>query len=175
LNKKELPQIERVVLIGYRCAGKTTVGKNLSRELQWKYISTDELIVAKSGKPITLFVNKFGWEKFRHLEHEVINQLAGESNCIIDCGGGVVEDSESMEVLNRSALVVWIDANPDDFKWRLSKGKDRPLLSEANLESDFTRHYQKRLPLYKKYSQLYFNTSEKNVIEICRDILSGLS
>lgn len=175
MNKKELPQINRIVLIGYRGAGKTTVGKNLSHQLRWKYISTDELIVAKGDKPITLFVEKFGWEKFRCLEHEVIDQLVGEINCIIDCGGGVVEDSEGMEVLSRNALVVWIDANPDDLKLRLSQNEDRPLLSEVDLESDFARHYQKRLPLYKKYSQLYFNTSEKRPNEICRDILSRLS
>jgi shikimate kinase len=175
LNKRELTPINRIVLIGYRGAGKTTVGKNLSCLLQWKYISTDELIIKKSGKPITLFVKKFGWEKFRRLEHEVINQLVGANNCIIDCGGGVVEDSESMEALNRNALVVWIDATLDDLKLRLSKGKDRPLLSGVDLESDFARHYQKRGPLYKKYSQLYFNTSEKNINEICRDILSRLS
>jgi len=175
LNKKETHQIRRVVLIGYRGAGKTTVGKRLSEILEWKYISTDEMIVGKSGEPIARFVERFGWKEFRNLEHEAVYQLKAENECVIDCGGGVVEDEGNLTVLKHRALVVWIDAPLEIIKSRLSKVEDRPPLSEIDLISDLEKHYRRRLPLYKKYSDLKLNSSKKTVEEICREIISRLS
>lgn len=175
MNKAEKYQIRRLVLIGYRGAGKTTVGKQLSEILGWKYISTDEMIIRKSGASIVSFVEKYGWKEFRNLEHEVIRQLEGETTCVIDCGGGVVEDGENMAMLGQQTLVVWIDAPLEIIKSRLSGDADRPPLSEADLISDLETHYQKRLELYQTYSDLRLDSSDRSVEEICREIISRLS
>jgi shikimate kinase len=175
LNKPETFQIKRVVLIGYRGAGKTTVGKKLAEILEWKYFSTDEMIVKKSGESIISFVEKYGWKEFRNLEHEVVHQLKAENECVIDCGGGVVEDTENMSSLKHRALVVWIDAPLEIIKSRLSNVVDRPPLSGADLISDLEEHYQRRLSFYQKYSDMQLNSSEKTVEEICREIISRLS
>jgi shikimate kinase len=175
LNKPETFQIKRVVLIGYRGAGKTTVGKKLAEILEWKYFSTDEMIVKKSGESIISFVEKYGWKEFRNLEHEVVHQLKAENESVIDCGGGVVEDAGNMTVLKHRALVVWIDAPLEIIKSRLSNVVDRPPLSEADLVSDLEEHYQRRLSFYQKYSDMQLNSSEKTVEEICREIISRLS
>jgi len=151
------------------------VGKKLAEILAWTYVSTDEMIVKKSGASIASFVEKYGWKEFRNLEHEVVHQLKAENECVIDCGGGVVEDTGNMTVLKHRALVVWIDAPLEIIKSRLSNVVDRPPLSEADLVSDLEEHYQRRLPLYKKYSDLKLNSSEKTVEEICREIISRLS
>ena len=175
MNKPETFQIKRVVLIGYRGAGKTTVGKKLAEILAWTYVSTDEMIVKKRGESITTFVEKYGWKEFRNLEHEVVHQLKAENECVIDCGGGVVEDAGNMTVLKHRALVVWIDAPLEIIKSRLSNVVDRPPLSEADLISDLEEHYQRRLSFYQKYSDMQLNSSEKTAEEICREIISRLS
>lgn len=170
-----LPPITRVVLIGFRGSGKTTIGKEISRMLNWVYISTDELIEAETGCSISEFVEKEGWPAFRRLETKIIKALGVKTNVVIDSGGGMVENPENMDVLAPDSLVVWVDAGIEDIFVRLQSESNRPLLNQANLRQDIEYNYRRREPLYRFYSRLYVNTSESVLADICRKISGKLS
>ena len=63
-----------IYLIGYRCCGKTSVGKTLSRLLGRPFLDTDEAVVQKAGMTISDIVAKNGWDAFRDMEKSVIDQ-----------------------------------------------------------------------------------------------------
>ena len=65
-----------IVLIGYRCSGKTAVGKILARELGRDFLDTDELIEREIGDSIQGFVSKKGWDHFREMEKSIIKKIA---------------------------------------------------------------------------------------------------
>jgi shikimate kinase len=163
---------DKIVLIGYRGAGKTTVAEELSRRLGWDSISTDRLIESKHQLTINQIVAQEGWESFRKTENQVIREVSASKNVIIDCGGGVVENSENMMFLQKNSLIVWIKAEEDDLFKRLSKVNDRPLLSALDLRQDIKQNYHRRIPLYKKYSRLVVNTSLNSKEEVCSKILN---
>lgn len=167
--------IRRVVLIGFRAAGKSTVARELSALLQWNCVSTDALVEAELGEKISVHVARTGWASFRRAESRVVKALAvADGEMIIDCGGGVVEDAGLMQVLLRDALCVWVDASPRELHRRLSQAGDRPLLSEKDLRSDVLRHYQRRRPLYRRYSQLHIDTRKFSAAEAGRRIAAHL-
>jgi shikimate kinase len=175
--------------------GKAVTGASIACSI----ISTDRQIEGRIGKPIAAFVAEYGWEEFRRVEREVIHdvmsspaqaassladrladQLPALSNShqllvlptIVDCGGGVVEDAATMQLLRQNALVVWVDAAVEDLIARLSTADNahRPLLNAGDMRSDIVENYARRKPLYARAAQLYVNTSASTSEEICRVI-----
>lgn len=165
---------QRVVLIGFRGSGKTTIGRELARLLGWNYLSTDEWIEKQARCSIADFVKREGWPRFRRLEREAVQKLAGECQAIIDCGGGVVEEASNMATLEKNALVVWVDAALEDLYHRLRQNRNRPLLSAKDLRTDVAENYRRREPLYRRHARLYVNTSENPLPECCRRIVEEL-
>jgi shikimate kinase len=163
---------KRIVLIGFRGTGKSTIGKRLAADLKWEYLSTDEQIEKIECKTIDLIVKKKGWEYFRKLEADVIEKLPPLPNMVIDAGGGVVEDKNNIKRLSISSIIVWIDAQVEDIIKRLQQSKNRPLLNRNNLIKDIKYNYKKRRPIYKRYSNLQFNTSIETPKNICNKIIS---
>jgi hypothetical protein len=64
-----------LVLIGYRCCGKTTVGQHLAQLLSWKFIDTDQVIEARFNTRIDTLVADRGWAFFREAETRVLETV----------------------------------------------------------------------------------------------------
>ena len=60
----------KIVLIGYRCTGKTSLGKRLALRLGLPFIDTDTLGEQRAGKTIREIVAESGWAFFRERERE---------------------------------------------------------------------------------------------------------
>ncbi len=166
--------IQKIVLIGFRGAGKTTLAHLLARELQWEYFSTDRAIEQSVNLSIPEIVARHGWDFFRQKEAEIIQQVASRKRIVIDCGGGVVENSRNMERLRPGALVVWVDAPLAELKQRLRQAGNRPLLNQPDFDRDVEENYRRRLPLYRNYANLRINTSEESPEGAISRILSRL-
>ena len=159
---------KRIVIIGYRAVGKSTVGKMLAGQLDWTYLSTDEMVEQWAQKSIADIVKESGWKKFRDIEHDVIRSASELTEVIFDCGGGVVEDDSNMNYFRSESLIIWIDAEMNDILNRISGDRIvRPLLTQNDLESDTEKNYKVRKPLYQKYGDLCFSSSKTSPEEIC--------
>src|SRR3989344_2315546 len=118
---------KNIVLIGFRGSGKTEAAKSLSKKLGFPVVSTDRLL-EKSHGDIRKFIAKNGWRLFRKLEAGVIQELNAESS-IIDCGGGIVENSQNMQKLRENGIVFWLNTNKNIIISRLKKDSARPPLT----------------------------------------------
>ena len=136
-----------ITLIGMPGCGKTTIGKLLSKKLNYQFIDIDSYIEEKQGKTIDeIFKN--GEEYFRNIETEACRELGEIKNSIISSGGGVVKRYINIEYLKRESIVIFIDRpliqilNDIDVK-------KRTLL--ANGKEVLYKLYDERYGLYKKY------------------------
>lgn len=168
------PNIKRLVVVGYRGAGKSTVSAHMAKVLGWELISTDELLQQDCGMSIAEIVDLYGWEEFRKIEHGHVLSIASKRNCIVDCGGGVVESDDNMEPLMPEALGVWVDAGMSDIHERLTSDTSRPLLTEDTLYQDILRNYTRRVPMYEQYSKVYVNTSVDTLDAVERKVLKAM-
>lgn len=111
------------------------------------------------GISIRECVQQHGWAVFRQYEREVITAFVAPQPCVLDCGGGVVEDAVLMDALQQMGLVVWVDAELADIQQRLAHDTTRPLLNQNDRMRDIEENYTRRRPMYQRYAALYINTS----------------
>ena len=62
-------------LIGYRCSGKTTVGKSIAKNLGWAFIDADAILVDACEKSIKDIIATDGWESFRRIERSTLKRI----------------------------------------------------------------------------------------------------
>jgi len=102
----------KIVLIGMMGSGKSTVSKLLSEKLNLSLLDTDEIFEQQEKCKIVDFFKKYGEEKFREIESEILKKALTKSNCIISTGGGIVLKEENRILLSdKSILTIYLSAN----------------------------------------------------------------
>ncbi len=110
-------------------AGKTTVGKELARELGLSFYDLDWYIENRMRKTIKDIFDERGEEGFRKIEHNMLHEIAEFENVVISCGGGTPCFFDNMEYLNQQGQTIYLKAAPEVLLNHLKMGKGvRPLL-----------------------------------------------
>ena len=118
-----------IVLVGYRGAGKSTIGTLLAQRLGMRYVCMDAEIIKKMNMDTSEIVQKYGWDKFRDLETELTKELTGLDGIVIDTGGGVIERRENIDYLRKNTLVFWLKASVETISSRIKDCTARPALT----------------------------------------------
>jgi shikimate kinase len=167
-----------IYLIGYRCSGKTTIGRLLANQLQWSFIDADEMLVETYQQSISEMVARGGWAAFRQKEKEIIRCLSRRHHHVIATGGGVILDKDNIRMMKTSGTVVWLQASVASIEKRMecdAKTDDqRPALTSGNLRQEIEKTLQERLPLYQSAMDLSVRTDELTIDEICRSVISKI-
>jgi len=171
--------VMNIVLIGYRCSGKTTVGKLLARDLKREFLDTDRFIEAKTGLPIDLYVSQKGWSGFRAMEKEVVSDVSSRDDLVIATGGGVVIDQENVRNLKKNGWLVWLNTGVPVIRERMEtaqkSGEFRPTLSGADPLKEIDRILHERMPVYALTSDYRVDTDRKNPEETGHAIMKAFS
>jgi shikimate kinase len=126
----------RVYLIGFMGAGKTHLGKLLSKKLGIPFFDLDDLIVNQQGRSINQIFEDEGEEFFRITERDVLRS-ATEANAsmVLSCGGGAPCYFNNIDYMNKHGITVWLDLPSQILLGRLRQDKEkRPLLKDFNDE-----------------------------------------
>jgi len=162
-----------IVLIGYRCTGKSSIGRRLADILEWRFVDTDELLEKKLGMSISEFVSEKGWNEFREAEKGIIREISDLDNSVIATGGGVVLNEDNMKILRKNGWIVWLRADPETIKQRMLKDKKnvRPSLKGTDPIDEIKEVLKERAFLYQRNSDLSLNTDNSSVEELCDEII----
>lgn len=165
-----------VFLVGFMGAGKTSVGRVLSRRLGWRFEDLDDLIVAREGRSIEQIFGESGEAAFRRAEHAALRELvarAGGSRMVVALGGGAFAQAENVALLaDQRATTVFLDAGVEELLRRCrAEGKPRPLLRG---EGEFRRLYESRRASYLGAS-LHIATGGKDVDTVVEEVRRKLS
>ena len=121
--------MRRIILIGYMCAGKTTVGKALAKELRMPFYDLDWYIESRMHKTVKAIFDERGEAGFRKIEHNMLHEVAEFEDIIISCGGGTPCFFDNIDYMNRQGETVYLKATPEVLYGHLKMGKTiRPLL-----------------------------------------------
>lgn len=141
---------DKIVLIGMPGSGKTTIGKVISKELNYNFYDMDNYIENISGKSVDdLF--KVSEDMFRDWESKACHDLANKKKAIISSGGGVVKRKSNIDILNKDGLIIFIDRPIENIINDIDSNS-RPLL-KGNVERLYEL-YDERYELYKEYADI---------------------
>lgn len=161
-----------IVLIGYRGTGKSHVGRLLSEQLSFPYISVDKAIVLRAGMSIPDIVSQFGWPGFRDRETLEVREISVWDGIVIDTGGGVVERPENIEALRENGFLVWLKATVPTIVSRIEGGSERPALTAGkSFTEEVAEVLQRRTPLYRSAAMLEIDTDGRAPEEIAAQIV----
>ena len=146
--------MRRIILIGYMGAGKTTVGKALSKAMGLQFYDLDWYIESRMRKTVAQIFAERGEEGFRLIERNMLHEVAEFEDVILSCGGGTPCFFDNMDYLNGQGETIYLKADPEVLYKHLLMGKiERPLLKNKTPEQliDFIKEQlEKREPFYTK-------------------------
>jgi shikimate kinase len=152
-----------IVLIGYRCTGKTSTGRALSRRMGRPFVDTDALIEERKGRSIPEIVAEKGWPGFRMAETEVILKLAAEDGQVIALGGGAILELVNIVALKKNSFFVWLTADKETICARMGKdegsGAVRPSLTGKTSIGEIEAVLAERTPIYQRLADLKIDTT----------------
>jgi shikimate kinase len=151
------PRPERIVLIGLRRSGKSTVGRLLAAATGWELRDTDEMVRQATGRTPADWIRESGVEAFRAAESAAVATLAGVRGVVISTGGGAPVSEKNRQILRPWSLVAYLRVDPWVLAERARSDEGhalRPLLAgRSALEEPFVLTAE-RDSLYRSFCDL---------------------
>ncbi len=158
--------ITKVVLVGPRAAGKSTLARALGPRLGWPVVDTDERLAERVGHPAGVFLAAVGEREFRGREEAIcLEALAAPGRCVVALGGGAVLSAAVRTALRGPGVLAVLVEAPAACLAERQRRADvaRPSLTDLPLEREVEALLRARLPLYETVAQLRVNTFAENV------------
>jgi XRE family aerobic/anaerobic benzoate catabolism transcriptional regulator len=153
----------RIVLIGLRGAGKSTLGAALAEKLGFPFIEISKEVERAYGGSIELLLDIGGQAALRRYEAEVVKNISSEQpDAVISAPGAIVSDAPLFEFLLASAWSIWLEANPKDHMARvMAQGDFRPMSGNRAPMQDLKNILAARSADYGR-ADARLNTSAQN-------------
>ncbi|MEH0166866.1 shikimate kinase [Paucibacter sp. JuS9] len=165
----------RVALVGMPGGGKSTVGRQLARQLDVPFVDSDTEIEKRIGCAIKSFFAREGEEAFRLIESEVIaGLLAADSDMVLATGGGAVLREENRDCLHERSTVLYLRSTPEELFRRLRHDTQRPLLQVKDPMAKLRELFAVRDPLYRRTAHFVLETGRPSVQGLVNMVLMQL-
>jgi shikimate kinase len=155
-------------LVGLMGAGKTTLGRQLARRLDKRFIDADHELEARLGVSIPTIFEIEGETGFRDREEAVIDELTRMTGVVLATGGGAVLRAASRSRLKANGTVLYLHAEPETLWQRLRNSRHRPMLQAADPRNRLVELYQLRDPLYREVASHVIESDRDAVMRFVR-------
>ena len=137
---------DKIYLVGFMGAGKSSVARTLGRRLDWKVEDIDARIERAERRDIPTIFRDAGEPYFRAREREALVQLLPERGTVVASGGGTFADPANRELMLRDGAVIWLDAPLSTVLSRIPLDGRRPLATDRLAMEQL---YNQRLAAYR--------------------------
>ena len=166
--------MKNIVLIGFMGSGKTSMGRFLSRELDYDFFDTYKEMENVTGLKVHQIIKKYGKIRFASEERLIVKKLAAMSDTVIATGGSFIDNEDNIKALKDNSIFVFLDVDDDVIIDRLKRRKVRPFTEKGSLAELVPKIYGTRRPIYEKYADITVNTTEMTMEETAKEIMDRL-
>ncbi len=161
---------DKIYLVGFMAAGKSTVARALAARLKWRAEDIDELIEARERRPVAEIFAKNGEPYFRAAEREILRLLLPLRHVVVATGGGTFMDPENRAAINMDGVSVWLDVPLEELIARIPGDGSRPLAADR---AQMERLFAARVAAYSA-ARLRVDASGARAEEVADRILEAL-
>jgi len=169
-----MSQSQNIILVGPMGSGKTTIGRQLAKQLHRDFFDSDHEIENKTGANIPLIFELEGEEGFRKRESAMLDFLTLKNDIVLATGGGAVLSAENREMLHERGRVIYLSATLEQLWERTRLDKNRPLLQTENPQDKIASLLEQRDPLYRELADIIIDTGTGNVKATIKQIITML-
>ena len=130
-------------------AGKSTIGEQLAKLLDFNFLDGDLIIEERINQSIQNFLDQHGGKEFTKIEEEILLSINFDKT-ILATGGSAVLSDNAMQFLRKESEVIFLDVTYENISKRILNLSERGLVREPNQSLQET--YDERLSLYRKYA-----------------------
>ncbi|HSI49299.1 MAG TPA: shikimate kinase [Ideonella sp.] len=164
-----------VALVGLPGSGKSTIGRQLGRNLGCRFVDADHEIEQHIGCSISSYFELHGELAFREVEESVIARLSQLDGLVLATGGGAVLREANRHALKAGGnLVIYLRAQVDDLARRLQHDTQRPLLKDVSPQVRLRELFAQRDPLYRDIADFAVDTGRSSVATLAHLIAMQL-
>ena len=131
-------------------SGKSTVGRQLAKQLGLGFVDSDTELERRVGMPIREWFARFGEDAFRDLEQDIIDDVTCRADTVIATGGGAVLRPSNRDALHARTHVFYLRTTPEELFRRLRHDSHRPLLQVEDPLARLRELFKDRDPLYRR-------------------------
>jgi shikimate kinase len=161
---------DKIYLVGFMGAGKTTVARALARRLDWNVLDVDEAIEQRERQTVSSLFAKRGEAYFRSVERVVLMEQVGLRHTVVATGGGTFVDPQNRSMINADGLSVWLDVPLERIVARVPADGRRPLAADR---AEFERLYVTRRAAYEQAS-MRIDAGMAGIDPLVEEILDSL-
>ena len=161
---------DKVYLVGFMAAGKTTVARALAKRLGWRAVDIDELIEEREHHTVAEIFAKHGEPYFRAVERAVLLEQLAPRHVVVATGGGTFVDPQHRAAMNRDGVSVWLDVPLDRAIARMPADGRRPLAADR---AEFERLYSARRAAYAQ-AHIRFDAGRLGVDALVEQLVDWL-
>jgi shikimate kinase len=164
-----------ISLVGMPGSGKSTVGRQLARQLNWRFVDSDHEIEHRLGGSIRAYFEQQGEAAFRDVEQQTIAALcSADGPFVLATGGGAVQREVNRRALQGHCQVIYLRSTPEELFRRLRHDTQRPLLQVKDPLKRLRDLYRERDPLYRDAADYVIETGRPSVPTLVNMILMQL-
>lgn len=163
-----------MALVGMPGSGKSTVGRQLARQLGLEFVDSDSVVEQRLGMPIRDWFAQHGEEAFRDIEQSVIDELSQLNDAVVATGGGAVLRPSNRNALHSRCHVFYLRSSPDELFRRLRHDTQRPLLQVQDPLKKLRDLYRDRDPLYRRTAHFVIEAARPSVQALTSMVLMQL-
>ncbi|MBY0341388.1 MAG: shikimate kinase [Rhodocyclaceae bacterium] len=156
-------------------AGKTSIGRQLAKRLQRRFVDVDHEIEAQTGVRIPTIFEIEGEAGFREREAQTIVNLAQQDGLVLATGGGAVLREANRRCLSDTGVVIYLRVPPQTLYERTRHDRNRPLLQVENPLQRIEELYVQRDPLYREIADITMDSGNCSVAALARRIEEELN
>ncbi len=168
-----------IFLVGMMGSGKSAVGAELARAIQFNFIDTDAAVQLDLGQSIDEIFTKSGEQFFRQAESRILASIAAQDNYVIATGGGIILAEANRLLMKEQGTTVWLETDIEILAGRIKKDTatvtKRPLIAkEQHVSEHLHKIYSHRKQLYQQCADIIICTDFLSVAETIQEIKASI-
>jgi shikimate kinase len=142
----QIPPTDKIYLVGFMGAGKSTLARLLAARLGWHSEDIDTRVEQRERSTVAQIFRQKGESYFRQAEREVLLSLLPVRHLVVATGGGTFADAENRAAMLVDGTVIWLDLPLEHLAARIPTDGRRPL---AATREQLEALYHARRALYQ--------------------------